>query len=202
VKTYKWEDIKAADPDVGTREYRAAYTQARRELELGLRVRELRLAAGLSQSELARRVGTRQPNIARLEGGGGMPRLETLERLADALGVELHVSLRPSRRRSVARAASETRGTFRAVTAPNVSTAGAKATSPKAEKTAKAAPLGKAARAAKAGKVAKAASPKTAKTAKAAAGAKVGNVAKAASRAKVGNVTTATTGRGRAARGS
>lgn len=98
MKTHRWDDIKTRDPDVDTVEYRAAYAQARRDLMLGMRVRELREAAGLSQSELARRTGTRQPNIARLETGGGIPKLETLQRIAGALGMELEVSFRPARR--------------------------------------------------------------------------------------------------------
>ena len=98
MKTHRWDDVKARDPDLGTAEYRAAYAQARRDLMLGVRVRELREAAGLSQSELARRTGTRQPNIARLEAGGGIPKLETLHRIAGALDMELEVSFRPAKR--------------------------------------------------------------------------------------------------------
>ena len=99
MKHESWNDIKAADPDVATPEYRAAYAEARRDFELGMRVRELREAAGLSQSRLARLVGTSQPNIARLEAGGGMPRIETLQRVGEALGMELHVAFRPSAKR-------------------------------------------------------------------------------------------------------
>ncbi len=100
MKTTKWDDVKASWPDRDTPQYQAAYERARRELELGLRVRELRLAAGLSQSALAKLVGTRQPNIARLEAGGGMPRIDTLDRIAQALGAELVVILQPTQRRA------------------------------------------------------------------------------------------------------
>ncbi|MBW2507413.1 MAG: helix-turn-helix transcriptional regulator, partial [Deltaproteobacteria bacterium] len=37
--------------------------------KLGARLRELRLAAGLTQAELARRTGIHRPNIARVEAG-------------------------------------------------------------------------------------------------------------------------------------
>jgi DNA-binding XRE family transcriptional regulator len=50
---------------------------------------------GLSQVELARRVGTTQSAIARLEAGGRPPRIDTLLRIADALDADLHVELRP-----------------------------------------------------------------------------------------------------------
>lgn len=180
MKTHRWEEIKAADPDVKTPEYRAAYAQARLELELGARVRELRTAAGLSQSQLARLVGTRQPNIARLEAGSGMPRLGTLQRIADALGVDFAVSLRPTprRRRSVTRTASDTVAAFRGgmtttrvagASARAVKAAPAAAKAARASKTAKATPAAKAAKAtakaAPAPKAAKAASGKTGKAA-------------------------------------
>lgn len=49
---------------------------------------------GLSQTELAQRVGTKQPVISRLESGEGNPTLHLLRRVANALGTELHISLR------------------------------------------------------------------------------------------------------------
>jgi len=53
---------------------------------------------GLSQRELAELTGTTQSAIARLEGGGRAPRLDTLLRIAGALECELDVRLRPRRR--------------------------------------------------------------------------------------------------------
>jgi DNA-binding XRE family transcriptional regulator len=55
--------------------------------KLGARLRELRLAAGLTQAELARRTGIHRPNIARVEAGRHTPSLETLSRIANAIGV-------------------------------------------------------------------------------------------------------------------
>lgn len=54
---------------------------------LGARLRALRLEAGLTQAELARRTGIHRPNIARVEAGRHTPSLETLARLAHAIGV-------------------------------------------------------------------------------------------------------------------
>jgi transcriptional regulator with XRE-family HTH domain len=71
---------------------KAGYERARRAFELAEQVRSLREARGLSQSELARRVGSTQPAVARLEAGGVAPTIETLERIAEALGLELAVS--------------------------------------------------------------------------------------------------------------
>lgn len=57
-------------------------------------LRQLRKRAGLSQHQIAERVGTTQSAIARLESGAAEPRLATLEKLAEALGEDLliHVS--------------------------------------------------------------------------------------------------------------
>ena len=55
--------------------------------QLGARIRELRLAAGLTQAELARRTGIHRPNIARVEAGRHTPSLETLSRIAVAIGI-------------------------------------------------------------------------------------------------------------------
>jgi len=55
--------------------------------KLGARLRQLRLAAGLTQAELARRTGIHRPNIARVEAGRHTPSLETLARIANAIGV-------------------------------------------------------------------------------------------------------------------
>lgn len=61
-------------------------------------VADRRRALGLSQGELADRVDTTQSAIARLEGGGRPPRIDTLLRIAAALECELLVELRPVER--------------------------------------------------------------------------------------------------------
>lgn len=55
--------------------------------------RALRKAAGLTQRELATRMGTTASAIARLEAGGTSPTFATLERLAAALGVQLRLEV-------------------------------------------------------------------------------------------------------------
>jgi ribosome-binding protein aMBF1 (putative translation factor) len=59
------------------------------------KVAERRKELGLSQAELAELVATTQSAIARLEGGGRPPRIDTLLRIADALDCELLVELKP-----------------------------------------------------------------------------------------------------------
>src|SRR5258705_1890829 len=58
-------------------------------------LREARTRAGLSQRALARRAGTAQSVIARIERGQASPTWETLERLLDAAGVDMSAQLEP-----------------------------------------------------------------------------------------------------------
>jgi predicted transcriptional regulator len=57
-------------------------------------LRNARRAAGMSQRELARRAGVAQPAVARIEAGGVVPRVDTLERLLRASGHTLEVNRR------------------------------------------------------------------------------------------------------------
>jgi transcriptional regulator with XRE-family HTH domain len=58
---------------------------------LGQIIREAREKAGLSQEELARRVGLTQGALSFIERGVVEPRLSTLLRLFDALGLSPEV---------------------------------------------------------------------------------------------------------------
>ena len=53
-----------------------------------------RRAAGLSQTEVAARMGTSQSVVARLESGEIAARLSTLQRYAAAVGRELELGIR------------------------------------------------------------------------------------------------------------
>ena len=63
--------------------------------EIAEQVSEQRIARDLSQKELAELCATSQPAIARLEAGVRPPRIDTLQRVANALDCELEVRLRP-----------------------------------------------------------------------------------------------------------
>ena len=56
--------------------------------ELGRTLRHLRESAGLSQAELARRSGVGKSQLSKYESGKELPKLETLARLLEALGIE------------------------------------------------------------------------------------------------------------------
>lgn len=57
-------------------------------------LRNARRAAGLTQRDLARRARVAQPAIARIESGGVVPRVDTLERLLRACGHSLEITRR------------------------------------------------------------------------------------------------------------
>jgi len=69
--------------------YRKAYEALEEEFALASAVIDARNRAGLTQEELARKMGTTQPVVARLESGRTRPSMRTLERLAKATGSRL-----------------------------------------------------------------------------------------------------------------
>jgi transcriptional regulator with XRE-family HTH domain len=75
--------------------YRNAYEALEKEFVLASAVIDDRNRAGLTQEELARKMGTTQPVVARLESGRSRPSMWTLERLADATGSRLLISFAP-----------------------------------------------------------------------------------------------------------
>ncbi len=82
------EELK--DPEI-----REEYESLGEEFELADKIIELRKKAGLTQEELAKRVHTSQPSIARLESGSYRNvSLSFLRRVGKALGVEPHVDFR------------------------------------------------------------------------------------------------------------
>jgi len=56
---------------------------------------DARTRANLSQAQLAKKMGTSQSTIARLESGAAKPSLSTLERFAKATGMTMRVVFEP-----------------------------------------------------------------------------------------------------------
>src|SRR5258706_3227054 len=75
-----------AEPEV-----RHHFDQRRLIHEVAIAVRGMRMEAGLTQAQLAKRIHTSQPTIARLERGLDVrtPRWDTLQRIATAVGRRL-----------------------------------------------------------------------------------------------------------------
>ncbi len=68
---HDWQEQQKQDPD---------FVAESLELEMGYQIARLRILRGLTQEELAQKVGTRQPSIARLESGRSLPSLSFLEK--------------------------------------------------------------------------------------------------------------------------
>jgi ribosome-binding protein aMBF1 (putative translation factor) len=84
-----WREIRAgflADPEV-----QQAYSDLEPRFAVVRQLIELREKHGWSQRDLAERAGMKQPQLARLETGQVEPKLDTLQRLAKAMGSRLTI---------------------------------------------------------------------------------------------------------------
>ena len=77
-----------ADPSI-----RAAYDAQAEEFALTRELIAARTQAGLTQADVAERMGTTQSTVARLEGGKAVPSLRSLQRYAQAVGCRAVVRL-------------------------------------------------------------------------------------------------------------
>ena len=78
--------------------FKEGYDALGEEFALASMLIEARVNAHLSQADLAKRMGTSQSTIARLESGAAKPSLSTLRRFAKATGMKLNISLEPDRK--------------------------------------------------------------------------------------------------------
>ncbi|MBI5314738.1 MAG: helix-turn-helix transcriptional regulator [Nitrospirae bacterium] len=69
-----------------------ALTKAEQEVGIALELAKLRERRGLSQTELAKLTGMKQPQIARLESGAHFPAFATLQKLLGVLGGKLELT--------------------------------------------------------------------------------------------------------------
>ena len=71
--------------------FREAYEELQPEYALKEAIVRARVEDGITQAELAERMGVKQPAVARMETGPFNPRLTTLRKLAVALGVRFEI---------------------------------------------------------------------------------------------------------------
>ena len=94
----KLSDLRSADEiheqNMQDSEYRREYERTKLANDVAVRVLAYRTKHGMSQTELARKLGMRQPNIARLESGEHEPSLATLARLSLALGMDFSIDIK------------------------------------------------------------------------------------------------------------
>ena len=77
-----------ADPST-----RAAYDAQADEFAMARELIAARTQAGLTQADVAERMGTTQSTVARLEGGKALPSMRSLQRYAQAVGCRAVVRL-------------------------------------------------------------------------------------------------------------
>ncbi|MFT9266264.1 helix-turn-helix domain-containing protein [Oenococcus sp.] len=71
--------------------FKQAIQKESQRLDLAIKIRNLREQAGLSQRELAERLGKPQSTIARIESGNVNPSFGTIEEIANNLGKRLQI---------------------------------------------------------------------------------------------------------------
>jgi ribosome-binding protein aMBF1 (putative translation factor) len=76
--------------------FKKAWRDLDGEFEILESIIEARELAGLTQEELAKKIGTKQPALSRLERGGFQKaNVETLRKIANALNVKLVIKFQP-----------------------------------------------------------------------------------------------------------
>lgn len=77
-----------SDPEVARE-----YEKLRPRYELISQLIRIRAKRGLTQAQLAKKMGTKQSAIARVEGGNSNPSIAFLEKLTQALGSKLIIQV-------------------------------------------------------------------------------------------------------------
>lgn len=71
------------------------------DFKIGVLLRQAREAAGMTQDEVARRLGTKKSAISRMENHADDVRLSTLRNYAEAVGASLEITLAQARQHLV-----------------------------------------------------------------------------------------------------
>ncbi len=84
----KHKEMMERDP-----QYAKAYEDMEDEFHFARELIQARIRAGLTQQQVAEKMGTKQSTIARLESGSTLPSLRSLQRYAEATGSKVRISL-------------------------------------------------------------------------------------------------------------
>jgi HTH-type transcriptional regulator / antitoxin HipB len=82
------DERSVRDPDFAE-DYDLVYSN----FKIGVLLRQAREAAGMTQEQVARQMGTRKSAISRMENHAEDVRLSTLRAYAQAIGAHLHVQI-------------------------------------------------------------------------------------------------------------
>lgn len=75
-------------------EFKIEYEKLRPRYEAIAQIVAARKEQNMTQSELAKRVGTQKSNISRLESGNYNPSLDFLSKVAESLGKNLNIQIK------------------------------------------------------------------------------------------------------------
>ena len=89
ISTISFDSVRASI--LSNPEVKAEYDALKAEFEFARAVLEIRKSLGLTQREFADLNGIKQAQIARLESGHQMPRIDTLANLAEKIGLAVEV---------------------------------------------------------------------------------------------------------------
>jgi len=77
--------------ELKNKEAKRLYDEYGRQLEISYQILQLRKAKKISQNELAKKIGSTQSNVARLEGGNQNFTIKLLDKVANALDAKLTI---------------------------------------------------------------------------------------------------------------
>jgi DNA-binding XRE family transcriptional regulator len=101
-----FDDVRAEAADHRTPEQQAVYEELFEAAGVAMRVAQMvydaRKKAGLTQIALAKAAGTTQATISQVEGGGQIPTLMLLHRIAYATGQQFDFSLTSNKTKEIA----------------------------------------------------------------------------------------------------
>jgi ribosome-binding protein aMBF1 (putative translation factor) len=72
-------------------EFKKHYDEYGKQLEIAYQILELRKKKNISQAQLAKKIGTKQSNIARMEAGQQNFSVDILGKIAEALGCNVKI---------------------------------------------------------------------------------------------------------------
>lgn len=82
------------EKQMGDPAFAKEYKALEPDYEIIRQIIRARTEQNLTQQQLADKIGIKQSNISRLEGGGYNPSLDFLKKVAGGLGKELHIEFR------------------------------------------------------------------------------------------------------------
>jgi len=88
----KWEDVKKEL--LKDKRVAEEYKRLAPRYQLISDLIKARIRKGLTQEDLARKIGTKQSAIARIEAGNANPSIEFLEKITKAMGLKLEIQVK------------------------------------------------------------------------------------------------------------